>query len=653
MVVVENGVATLNIFSADTYGYMQSGANLKLVTSYGIIDVASASTIAFKDKSYVLASFKSSFLEVPESTIVNAPNTELLVGTEGADNFFTIFYGEVVDGLDGVDTLVTNVRLDQVGEFYRNDDHVVIDGVVYRNIEKFQFEDVVINNAELEVNLQHVNTRNQTITGTNQDDRLMGGLGNDVVDGGLGNDTAVMNFHSSLISGYAKSGSTIKFDVAWGYEFDTYINVEVFEFDDVTYSIGELDSAFSSLSAANQVIDFSSQLNTNIIVGSAGEDAVVFDVPTTAVKGYSGGKYVSLDFNSNIRTFDDHDFIGIEYFRFTDRTVAYEELSEVFASVEYSSFHVESSFTDLVGGAGDDHLTGNRVFGASGNDTLIAINEDSFLFGGAGNDSIYAGGKSDYVNAGAGDDAIYTVRVGDIVDGGAGNDFASLNFGANEITSATASENGKYSFTTSSGSIQLSNIESVSLNGADATSLGYLLANLNGGPKFSTVSGSIAPEQYLGDVAFLEYQLFGDQQNNVVTGDATNDFISLFGGTDAANGGAGQDVLDGGTGSNFLTGGMGADTFFLDGRGGTITWSTITDFAGDSVNIWGWNAGSSTLLLIENNAGADGFKGVTFHYDLNNDQTIDTSITFSGLQHSEMSVPSEEIIGDNGYLLFI
>jgi Ca2+-binding RTX toxin-like protein len=60
----------------------------------------------------------------------------------------------------------------------------------------------------------------------------------------------------------------------------------------------------------------------------------------------------------------------------------------------------------------------------------------------------------------------------------------------------------------------------------------------------------------------------------------------------------GQYVLDGGIGSNFLTGGLGADVFFLDGRGGIITWSTITDFmSGDSVNLWGWKEGVSKILF--------------------------------------------------------
>jgi Ca2+-binding RTX toxin-like protein len=124
-------------------------------------------------------------------------------------------------------------------------------------------------------------------------------------------------------------------------------------------------------------------------------------------------------------------------------------------------------------------------------------------------------------------------------------------------------------------------------------------------------------------------------------------------GDDAADGRDGMDVLDGGLGSNFLTGGAGADTFFLDGRSGARTWSTITDFSlEDSVNIWGWQQDVSNLVLAFDGQGAEGYRGATLHYDLNGDRLIDTSITFAGLTLASISTPTVEEISGNGYLLF-
>jgi Ca2+-binding RTX toxin-like protein len=129
--------------------------------------------------------------------------------------------------------------------------------------------------------------------------------------------------------------------------------------------------------------------------------------------------------------------------------------------------------------------------------------------------------------------------------------------------------------------------------------------------------------------------------------------MNLLGGDDAANGGLGDDVLDGGTDSNFLTGGLGNDTFFLDGRGGTTTWSTITDFvSGDTVNIWGWVQGTSQLLLTEANNGAIDYMGATYHYDLDGINGIDTSLTFSNLTLNQINSPTAQSVAGNGYLLF-
>jgi len=70
------------------------------------------------------------------------------------------------------------------------------------------------------------------------------------------------------------------------------------------------------------------------------------------------------------------------------------------------------------------------------------------------------------------------------------------------------------------------------------------------------------------------------------------------------------------------------------------------------VNTWGWQDGTSQLLLSQENQGASGFQGATFHYDLNGDNSIDTSITFSELSLASIQGPSIEEIAGNGYLLF-
>jgi len=171
--------------------------------------------------------------------------------------------------------------------------------------------------------------------------------------------------------------------------------------------------------------------------------------------------------------------------------------------------------------------------------------------------------------------------------------------------------------------------------------------------RYETSFGDVDAAEYTGLVDFLEYQFIGSASGETAVGSLYNDFMNMDGGDDAVDGGAGNDVLDGGQGSNFLTGGAGDDVFFLDGRDAQSTWSTITDFEdGDTLNIWGWQSGISELIGTETSQGASGFEGATLHYDLDGDSSVDTSVTFSGVDLEEVLGPQEKTVAGEGYLLF-
>ncbi|MGK7869660.1 hypothetical protein [Falsiroseomonas sp. E2-1-a20] len=149
------------------------------------------------------------------------------------------------------------------------------------------------------------------------------------------------------------------------------------------------------------------------------------------------------------------------------------------------------------------------------------------------------------------------------------------------------------------------------------------------------------PEVYAGPVAHIRFQYLGSAAGDVVIGTSANDFINPLGGDDAVDAGPGDDVVDGGTGSNFLTGGAGQDVFFLDGRGGSTTWSTITDWeSGEQLSLWGWRPGTSTLAWVTS-AGAEGYKGITAHADLNADGIIDASVTWSNRTAADLPAASQ------------
>jgi Ca2+-binding RTX toxin-like protein len=162
---------------------------------------------------------------------------------------------------------------------------------------------------------------------------------------------------------------------------------------------------------------------------------------------------------------------------------------------------------------------------------------------------------------------------------------------------------------------------------------------------FSTLDVSAARTQ---DPTFAHID--GLQLINDYNGSDTTLHISLGAGSDAAKGAGGNDIIDGGTGSNFLSGGDGTDTFALDTSNGEVVWDTITDWqAGDHLSLKGWQTGVSQASWVES-AGTASYEGATMHVDLNNDGTIDTSITWTGLMQDQ--IPAPMVIEAEGTLWF-
>ena len=299
---------------------------------------------------------------------------------------------------------------------------------------------------------------------------------------------------------------------------------------------------------------------------------------------------------------------------------------------------------------GFDSFTGvNSVVGSAYSDIIIGSEQNEyFRAGNGGNDKIYGGG---------GRDVLLLRNVEDVVIGKTkgGQYYASI--GDDQIDFFDISEIWINDIT-----IVIEELEDTpettdpadSETDEQAQSIQDFISS-QVIPTFATAAGEAQPTAYSGNVDWLETEFIGDASSDVVIGSALNDFINLGAGDDAVEGLSGDDVLDAGLGSNFMTGGNGSDTFFIDGRGdGELTWSTITDFqSGDEVNIWGWRDGVSKLILARDDDGDEKFKGATFHYDLNGNGSIDTSITFTGLAVSDIADPTVQVVANEPYLWFI
>ena len=151
-------------------------------------------------------------------------------------------------------------------------------------------------------------------------------------------------------------------------------------------------------------------------------------------------------------------------------------------------------------------------------------------------------------------------------------------------------------------------------------------------------TGSHPLDAASGGPSYLQWQYLDSGADTVAITASTPDvFLKGGSGTKALAVTSGQNVLDGGTGSAFLAGGSGTDTFFVDIRGGSSTWDTLTNFhAGDAVTVWGWVPGVSTET-VDAQAGAAGYQGATLCLANGEFGGQTSSVTFAGLSAGQVA----------------
>jgi serralysin len=385
-----------------------------------------------------------------------------------------------------------------------------------------------------------------------------------------------------------------------------YFNIEEVEgsnFDDLLYG-NELGNDISGLSGADSLFG---RVGDDTLDGGSGNDTLDGGIGDDVLAGGAG-----------------------------DDTASFTALrNEAALSISGSSLVVS-------GPDGRDSMTGietlafaggvrlSIVAGTSASDSLTGTLKNETFVGGPGNDSIVGGDGTDSAEF-SGVVGSYTIGALAaqsllVVDGPDGHDILrsieTLSFSSGTSVSASALFASASGLGASTGAQAVRPVTTVTTGGSTT----YEVARPFSGTPIAGIH--------------IDYEFLGASSGEVAIGTDSNDFFNLLGGDDAAAGGAGNDILDGGIGSNFLNGNSGIDTFFLDGRGGTVTWSTITDWqAGEQLSVWGWNGNSRVVAWRQD--GASGFQGITMHADLNNDSTIDTSVTWTGKVQAELPTPGQ------------
>jgi Ca2+-binding RTX toxin-like protein len=479
-----------------------------------------------------------------------------------------------------------------------------------------------------------------SITGGNGNDELLGELGNDTITGGAGNDRLIGDRGNDLLTG----GND----------------------DDVFFPGVGADSIDGG--AGNDLLNIYNSGDTN-------PSTIIYINTTngTIVGGVNNGTT----------------FQNIERFDVNTGTVNDNiNLSAATGTVTIRAY------------GGNDTIVGsltatNALFGQDGNDNITGGNNNDDINGGIGNDTLNGGAGNDTINAGTG---------ADIIDGGTANDILFIDntndTAATTITYTTPTQgtiNGGVSNGTTFQNIERIQIRTGSgidnINLSAATELTDVTIYAGAGNDiivgsavalYQTISGREGDDNITGGNNVDN--LNGDSGNDTLNGNAGNDSIYagdnndyVIGGTgnDGVRGDAGNDTLIGVnlTSSNpglgerdYLEGGAGIDRFILgdsanvyyDDRntttGGTTDYATIYDFnpnedivqlQGNASNYLLQTSGNSTNLYI-NKPGTEPdeliavFSSVTglnltsnsFVYAPINQVGVNTTIAFSNANYS-------------------
>jgi Ca2+-binding RTX toxin-like protein len=349
---------------------------------------------------------------------------------------------------------------------------------------------------------------NDTLTGNGGDDRLDGGKDDDVLTGGAGNDTLVGGTGTEE---YRHSGTAADGDDV----IETGDDIR----DRIVFTTPDLFD-----------FDFLREGN-DLIVGILNPETEESDGTLRIKNHYAGAAiaYIQADFADLNLDYGINEDLATIYFT--------PNLKKGLDNLDVAEI--------LIGTTGNDVINGNAGY-------------FDFLTGGDGNDLVHGGDGFDNVRGGAGDDKLFGDAGNDVMRGDLGDDF---------IDGGTGVDLVRYdgSAVTSGILVDLSLGFAKDLEGDDVNSGTDSLGNIE------NVRGSMFGDKLIGNsLANFVTSGAGDDEvhgaggNDTLFGEANND--ALFGGdgNDQLDGGAGNDGLHGDSGNNTLTGGAGNDQLYGD-----------------------------------------------------------------------------------------
>ncbi|MBI0098529.1 MULTISPECIES: calcium-binding protein [unclassified Snodgrassella] len=489
----------------------------------------------------------------------NEKDTYLFQYGHGQDIINEGYYGDQTTYANDVifedayssDATFTRSGNDLIIHAYHSNDSVTITNYFnYRfpQFYNFIFTDKTIDYEYLKNNYTFTPTENinKNITGTNGNDILNGGVGNDTLYGQSGNDTLNGN-----------DGS----DILWGEDGNDILNGG--NGNDTLWG----NSGYDILNGGGG--------NDILNGGNREKDRYLFQ------RGHGQDTINDTGYFSNSNevddiVFEDANFADAVFTRFGKDLIvrAYGSKDSV-TLTDY--FNGSDAFNFIFNDKSIDYqyIINNFTFTADGDDTDNTIkgwrNGKNILNGGDGNDILNGGTKDDVLNGGDGNDSLYGDDGIDILNGGAGNDYLDGGYSAD-----------RYLFQRGHGqdiiddSFPFNDVNEVVFQGAkfaDAvfTSSGEnLIIHAYGSNDSVTINdyfynGTYKPAKaykFIFEDRIITYQDFQNYYTYITYGDSSNDTINGWEGKNIISGGAGNDTLNGQNKDDILNGDDGDDRLY-------------------------------------------------------------------------------------------
>ena len=494
----------------------------------------------------------------------------------------TVYANDVIfEDAYSTDATFTRSGNDLIIHAYQSDDSVTLTDYFtnrFKQAFNFIFTDKTIDYEYLKNNYTFTPTENinKTVTGTNGNDILNGGVGNDTLYGLSGNDTLNGN-----------DGN----DILWGGYDNDILNGG--NGNDTLYG----DSGYDILNGG---------AGNDILNGGDGEkDRYLFQ------RGHGQDTINDTGYDNCLNEVNDIVFEGASFADavFTrsgkDLIVRAYGLEDSVTLTDYFTNGLANAFNFIFNDKSIDYqyIKNNFTFTADGDDTDNTINGwrdgKNILNGGAGNDILNGEDKDDVLNGGDGNDRLYGNSGSDTLNGGAGNDF--LNGGASADRYLFQRGHGQDIIDDKFLTSDVNEVVFQGANFADAvfTSSGEnLIIHAYGSNDSVTINtyfynGNYNAYKFIFEDRIITYQDFQNYYTYITYGDSSNDTINgwigkniisggygndtLYGqnkddilngddGDDRLYGSSGNDILNGGNGDDYLYGGNGFD--ILNGGAG-------------------------------------------------------------------------------------